>query len=61
MTLAETTDTGTPAPQRPSKKLLAGMIISHILSILLIVGLTFLGLILGALGGGLGDSARYFL
>ena len=54
MTLPETSDINSLTPQRPSKKLLAGMIISQILAILLIVGLAFLGIILMMLGGGLG-------
>jgi hypothetical protein len=52
MAIPETTDTAAPTPQRPSKKLLAGMIISQILSILLIIGMAFLGFVLSALGGG---------
>ncbi len=44
------TDALTPPPR--SKKLLAGMVISHILSILLIVGLAFLGVILSTLSAG---------
>jgi len=52
MAAPETTDTSTPAPQRSSRKLLAWMIISQIISILLISGLAFLGGFFNLLGGG---------
>lgn len=52
MAAPETTDTSAPAPQRSSRKLLAWMIISQIISILLISGVAFLGGFLNILGGG---------
>jgi len=53
MTQLETPSTDALTPLPRSKKLLTGMIISHILAILLIIGLAFLGAILMMLGGGL--------
>lgn len=51
MTLPETTDNAAPTPQRRSRKVLAGMIISQIIFLLLIAAAASVGIFFILLGG----------